>query len=215
MRALLFLMVRLCVAMGAAVLIAIGIGNTRTSALAQFINRSGCLQTCWNGIEPGHTTVGQALSVLRSLPYVQQSRIYTLNTIVQWQWTPGFSWARTDHDEMTNYLVIEGGVVQTVGLMVAFRVGELMTILGLPTEFKLSLDYAARNICPYGVTLAYGEITMRYMLVADCMGDVPDFSLYTANGRYVLHASADESGVILRRMQWSGFKSMSRYLESH
>lgn len=58
------------------------------------IMNTSCLPPCWNGIEPGHTTQEEALSILKSLKEVKQNsiKIWSIvkeNDCIRWMFVSG------------------------------------------------------------------------------------------------------------------------------
>ncbi len=215
MRALLLSALQLIGGLSMALVACIGVGHAQPSPARDFLSAEGCGSACWQGITPGQTTLADALTLLRRLPDVDANSIRVMNTLVQWDWKPGFRWARPHRGEMLSYLSIERGVVLSIGLYVAFTSGDVVSLLGAPRQLILSVDYAAINRCPYGLTLVYGEVKMRYGVVTKCDAGFPDFRLGLADGRYTINAGVDEDGVVLRRFTWSGFKPINRYVTRH
>ncbi len=190
-------------------------GHLRPSPLSTFLTQDGCIDTCWRGIQPGRTNSAEALAILRELPYVDQDSLYMLSSIIQWRWSPDFDLRRFDKADSLNQIVLTDGVVQSLELAVGFPAGDLVGTLGAPHTVNVSTEYGRVGLlCPFGVNLIYGSVTMRYVVLSNCFNSLPDFSLNTSDGRYMIAASreSDATSVVLHRFGWGGFKSMWHYV---
>lgn len=111
----------------------------RSDDLRDFLVTDGC-PACWLGIEPGVTTLDEALALLRSHPWV--SRVSSGGTLtdtrVYWFWSeaaPAF--ARTTTEIRESYLFARNNIIRYVRLTTRIPYGSVRLIMGEPQTGSL------------------------------------------------------------------------------
>jgi hypothetical protein len=104
--------------------------------LQAFLRSDGCAMPCWQHIQPGITTVDQALALLRANPWIRRALAggTSADTRIYWQWSEQ---APTFAGTMTalypdSYLHARNGIISYIRLTTHIRYGNVRLVMGAP-----------------------------------------------------------------------------------
>lgn len=114
-----------------------------TDLRALLLPPEGCFMPCWAGIQPGVTTVDEAMAILRAHPWVRAETVFSVPTQIMWLWdyqhpsvaeyiSPEFS---------ASYIYVRGDIVRYIRVATTVPYGEIHTLMGAPSSGIFSIIY--------------------------------------------------------------------------
>jgi hypothetical protein len=125
----------------------------------------GCTMPCWLGIQPGVTTLDQALAILSAHPWLEQVQLIERPpyTYIYWEWSahkPDFMGAPRVF--LPSVMWAKGGIIQLIFIPTDLPYGEVSLLFGAPMRGSSIV-----NGYPNSVALANRPITRRVISYFD------------------------------------------------
>jgi hypothetical protein len=112
----------------------------------------GCAMPCWQGIQPGVTSLDQANALLSTNPWIRNLQIVERppSTYLYWQWsaqTPAF--VGDPHALIPPEMWGQDGIIQLIFIPTSLAYGEVSLLLGAPHQGLFNV-----SVYPNALTLA-------------------------------------------------------------
>lgn len=177
------MLVRLVVALSAGLIalfcaiLAASRAQSLSDDLREFLVTDGCT-TCWLGIQPGITTLNEAVALLQAHPWVSHvsSGGSSAESRIFWFWSeaaPAF--ARMTSDVRESYIVLQNDIVRYVRLTTRIPYGSVRLVMGEPQTGSLQPSTPSAYNRIYFHTAGYAEGHVAFDTNLACPARPPEF----------------------------------------